>query len=137
MIAAVHAAYGLQAARCPKCREPALRERWGCDKPAAAPVYQSSCHACFGTTLDCETCGGHGKLMFDRCPSARASRFAREVVSLLGMVKDKGVLPAAGGYGDQPARLMSLIEVAWMEANRLEEAQRENDKERTRRAPGR
>jgi hypothetical protein len=118
----VHAAYGEQVAKCPKCRTPELRERWGCDKPAAVAVYARTCEACFGLDSGCTTCDGRGEVRRDRCPSSDADDVGRVVIRALHQLQN-GVLPIDGGWSEQSAKLMRLVDIAASERNKLQEAE--------------
>lgn len=120
MIAAAHNAWGRQNAKCPRCREPKLREQWGCDAPAKWPIFSSTCPACLGA--GCEECQQKGQVQHYRCPKSQSSGPAFEVIRLASAV-EAGFLPTAGGYGDQPSAIMRLIEIALHERAEIERAQ--------------
>ena len=125
MIAAAHNAWGRQNAKCPRCREPKLREQWGCDAPAKWPIFSSTCPACLGA--GCEECHNKGQVQHNRCPKSQSSDAASEIIRLASAV-EAGFLPTAGGYGDQPGRIMRLIEIALHERGEIERAQAQTEK---------
>lgn len=119
MIAAVHAALGTQTARCPACRRSAaLREEWGCDKPSGREVWSGTCTACLGA--GCDACAMRGTAPRERCPSSMTDDEGRAVMRALSAYRN-GVLPAEGGWGDQCARGMAMVDLAAMEAGRCQE----------------
>lgn len=112
----------MQPAKCPKCRTPELRERWGCDKAAAVSVYARTCESCFGLDSKCEACGGRGELLRDRCPSSDAGDIGRIVLRALSQYQN-GILPVDGGWADQSAKLMRLVDIAASERGKLQDAE--------------
>ena len=109
-------------AKCPKCRTPELRERWGCDKPAERAVYARTCEACFGLDSSCTACGGRGEVHRDRCPSSEAGDVGRVVIRAYNQLQNS-LLPVDGGWCEQSAKLMHLVEIAASERNKLLEAE--------------
>jgi hypothetical protein len=60
-----------------------------------------------------------GSTLHYRCPKASTSAFGQEVVRIAAAVQ-AGFLPTTGGYGDQPSRLMRLVEIALHERAQIE-----------------
>lgn len=62
-----------------------------------------------------------GSIQLDRCPASQTSTLGREVVRMAAAVS-AGFLPASGGYGNQPSRIMRLVEIALHEKGEIENA---------------
>lgn len=139
MRALVHLVYGEKVPDCTKCRgEERLRAQFGCDGPATSECYcrGRGCADCGGAgrlplivvEVSCQFCDGEGWAAPDvacthctrgnfplyRCPKklleahpsgvsiARAFTYAQHYES-------NGVLPAAGGMGDQTPGFLELL----------------------------
>jgi hypothetical protein len=72
----------------------------------------------------CEECKNRGQVQHYRCPKSQSSTAASEILRLAYAV-DAGFLPTGGGYGDQPSRIMRLIEIALHERAEIERANAE------------
>jgi hypothetical protein len=117
--------WGTQSAKCPKCREPQLRKQWGCDEAAAWPIYTQSCGSCCGA--GCADCQNRGSVAVNRCPFSQTGSYALEIARLASAV-EAGFLPTAGGYLDQPAAIMRLVELTLQEKARINGAEQANNK---------
>lgn len=113
---------GPQEAHCPKCREPALRERWGCDHDARMPVWKGTCEFCLGG--GCEKCDGAGERMHFRCPASLGGWEGRRVIERT-VAFDLGILPCVGGYEDQTYSGMQAISLARSEQGKIERSMME------------
>ena len=100
-----------------------MRKAWGCDAPSEAPVYTRTCMACQGASEACGECGGRGQVTRYRCPASESDQMGAIVVRTLANTQN-GILPAAGGWANQSAKLMRLVDLASGEKGRIEEAQR-------------
>lgn len=58
----------------------------------------------------------------DRCPSSDAGDLGRLVLRAWSNVQ-RGVMPVSGGYSEQPAKLMRLVDMAASERGKLMEAE--------------
>ncbi len=116
---------GLQAARCPNCREPALRKKWGCDSDAQMPVWCGTCPACLGG--GCEACGQSGQRYHMRCPSSMSGWEGRRVIERV-VAFENGILPGPGSYGEQMHTGMIAISLARSEQGRIERAMMESSR---------
>jgi hypothetical protein len=118
--AAALLAFGEVAARCPACMsDPALRERWGCDKDADMAIYAIECPRCDSGDPDCELCGGGGSYHVARCPSSQVDRSAVKIVEAYRWARE-GVLPDPGGLYQQPAELVRAFGLLDRERSRIE-----------------
>lgn len=109
--------------------------RWGCDAPAAEPVFFTTCPRCLGTAAEpdpyepmgsragepCTRCEGEGHVPRFRCPAAECDGWARlgEVLHDL----DLGVgYPNPGPRGRQPARLIQALRLWRLEVAAIRDA---------------
>jgi len=76
------------------------------------------CHACTESMQKVRGCNGLEEsreldgtdVEVDRCPVKAISAFARNVMSM-NVFYSRGFLPYAGGFLDQPAKLMDALEL--------------------------
>jgi hypothetical protein len=108
---------GTQTAKCPACREPSLRARWGCDADAENPSWEGTCEFCIGS--GCPECDGQGVRRRYRCPNSMSGPDG-QVALQFATAYDAGFLPSAGSYGEQGHKAMSLIGLVRMERSRIE-----------------
>jgi len=131
VIAAAHRVHRLDdgAPDCTVCRRPsraALRERWGCDRPAVSEVFRSTCTECHNTRDDCETCGGSGSQGWYRCPSSQTDDFGMMVAEVAENLTAWGEWPDGKPWQDQPNSLYEAVKLYRSEVGRIREAQRES-----------
>jgi len=118
---------------CSRCRRPeqeSSRIVWGCDEPAAEPVFSVGCSACDGGDPDCEACEGTGTVWHHQCPAAvikAAAPTGGAVAWLDALIRtyvqydSRNVLPVAGGYVDQSASFGRCVDLIDAERGRYEE----------------
>ena len=122
------------------------RIAWGCDAPAAGPVFEVTCSACSGAGYAegsdgaCAACNGSGLFKFDRCPSAALGETPLwERASLDHLLRSylqfdsRHVMPEVGGYSDQSAYWCTAVDLIDSERGRLD-ALLEDKQERERKA---
>lgn len=110
---------GIQAAKCPACREPALRERFGCDKKATNAVWTGTCEFCIGS--GCPECANTGERWRYRCPTSMTDDDGRRALEFACAI-EIGFLPDNGSYGHQVHSGMNAINLARMEKAKIERA---------------
>lgn len=82
----------------------------GCDEPIKDALYDITCVRCNGLYDDCELCDGTGRTPIHRCPSSHQTpNMARALRAYAWM--QKGVLPAAGAYGDQSPSFLAFVHI--------------------------
>ena len=128
---------------CTRCHGPGsdpLRVAWGCDKPAASPVFHIGCSACAGQDPDCEDCKGTGEIAMHRCPSALLDAEPDLSVGVGMLVRAyvqydaRHVLPCGKrGYMEHPATFTHGVEIIDSERARWERM-RDDARERERKA---
>ena len=69
----------------------------------------------------CADCANRGQVQNYRCPKSQTTEGALEVLRLAQAI-EAGFLPTGGGYGDQPSRIMRLVEIALHERAEIERA---------------
>lgn len=146
----MHAAFGLQTARCHACIRPEVRKSWGCDAPVNRSVFVSTCPACLGVRWTeegpreprpkwpfaptqgvirdwakpgpwpCTGCDGHGEVNWFRCPQASSDVAARELVQLWFAERD-GLPMLEGGKARQTRYTKLAFGLIGMEVARIEE----------------
>lgn len=114
---------GTQSAKCPACREPALRVKFGCDEKARWPVWTSTCPSCLGT--GCDVCEKAGELHYYRCPNSMTNDDGRRALEF-AMAYENGFLPDEGPYGRQVNSGMTLINLVRMERAKIQRAAQES-----------
>lgn len=98
-----------------------MRERWGCDAPARAAVFATSCPSCLGWDPKCAQCSGRGVIRHARCPSSQTDATARFVVQVYRELEN-GNQPFDGfGWANLPDSLVRMLRVVGLERNRIEE----------------
>lgn len=75
---------------------------------------------CLRTDLNCTHCGGTGEVMHFRCPSSMTDAEGRGAVRGFGAAS-YGIPPEVGGWAEQCARGVALIDVAAFEVARIRE----------------
>jgi len=106
---------------CSQCQgRDELRAAWGCDEPAAEPVFSVTCSACAGER--CEECNFTGEVAFHTCPSrALDSRpDILEAVRLYQAMSERHLLPRAGGLEDQACALGRVWQLVDDERGRID-----------------
>lgn len=102
---------------CTQCRKPwnaDLRVKWGCDAPTSAPQVKAMSCPCFRQDPSCRECGGSGKISIHRCPRALVQEVHYEVCRAVTHL-EVGILPAAGGWGDQSASMVQAMKLVLSE----------------------
>jgi hypothetical protein len=109
----------------------AHRQGWGCDAESARPqqdniarVINAPCAECGGHgRAGCSGCDGSGLVALRRCPVSYL-REKPDTVAYLNyfnsVFSSKGLLPAAGGFLDQPAQWCEAMQHLQSEQNRIE-----------------
>lgn len=135
---AAHLVFGEDMPSCPACVRGGeiLRDRWGCDRKAPAPVYATTCPRCAGFDEGCpepdideETgensggCGGSGEAWQYRCPSSQVRADVWDVVRSYSLI-ESGMLPDEGGFYDQSAAFVDAVSVIGGERAKIEEERR-------------
>lgn len=110
---------GTQAAKCPACREPQLRDRFGCDKAAKMPSWIGTCEFCIGR--GCDQCANTGDRVHFRCPASMTSDDGRRALEF-ACAMELGFLPDEGPYGHQCHSGMNCINLVRMEKAKIERA---------------
>lgn len=106
---------------CSRCTRPdseKLRKLWGCDEPAARPVWDSTCPRCSGSDGNCPRCEGKGEVSYDRCPSSmvreRGVGMEKQIDLLMRSYSHydrRNVLPVVGGWLDQSRSYLACIDL--------------------------
>lgn len=117
---------GTQPAKCPACKEPQLRERFGCDKVARNPVWAGTCEFCIGSGFGargeaCKECEGTGERYRYRCPASMTSDDGRRALEF-ACAMELGFLPSEGPYGRQVHSGMNCVNLVRMEKAKIERA---------------
>jgi hypothetical protein len=129
ILAAAHLSYNpTLEPSCRVCRlagSGELRERWGCDGPAARPVFTTSCPRCFGFSggQECPRCGGLGEVTYTRCPAVVADD-AGPAMRAYSDCKAGYGMPAPGGLAEQAGAFADAVLLIDMERGRID-AERE------------
>jgi hypothetical protein len=84
------------------------------------PVYVRTCEVCLGHDPECVACEGKGESLRYRCPQSESGEVGHLVVRAAAQWQN-GVLPAAGGWANQCAKLARLVDVASSERGKIEE----------------
>lgn len=110
---------------CELCHDPERRKQWGCDAPAAEPVFWiEPCHVCGGRQADCSQCQGQNRVPMFRCPNVLATD--REIDCLVAASQvEHGVLPDPGGWQDQAATFVAAYAIARREIGYWQDKHRE------------
>jgi len=102
------------------CKDPKVRERWGCDHDAEPAGYTVHCWYCDGRGVGCEHCEGAGRLPVPRCPTR-----CRTPDVLLALEawrwRQDGFLPGAGTWLDQTDQFLDVCRILDVEHARLTE----------------
>jgi hypothetical protein len=115
---------GSLAPSCRVCRRPGaeeLRERWGCDRPAAQTVFRTSCPRCLGANSMCDRCGGSGEVDHRRCPASMIDDDVAEIAWAHQWLERAHVLPVAGGLLDQHPRFIRAVALIDQEHGKIED----------------
>ena len=128
---------------CDLCMDPAnagLREEWGCDSDAQAPVFTTSCWLCEGRRfLDvrepCPECMVDGEPTGEwerlRCPNRSLKPLVAGLSREFQLAYDRGIFPGDRGPLGQPTLWDSLFRLYAGERNRLaKERAQERDTKR-------
>lgn len=75
------------------------------------------CVTCDGK--GCDTCEGRGYLGIDGCPYAAVSEDVDEMMVVAQLFK-QGITPVAGGYLDQPTKVIDACQLIWAELSAWE-----------------
>ena len=129
MRAAAQLAFSDTEARCPKCRKQGseyFRTLWGCDQPAAAPVFARTCPRCNGYALECDLCGGTGVEQVRRCAPSQIDAQTAEVFQAYSML-DRGFMPQEGGSREQSAIFMDAVQIIDAERNSIDSDRRDTE----------
>ena len=119
-------AYGEKIPDCTRCKKSEeLREEYGCDAPARAPVFYVTCSTCWGS--GCAACE-EGSFPLHRCPGKLVE--GRSDVQRTFWHLQQEELPSAGGLADQAgtfleARRIYQHERGVIDRERAEKEERE------------
>lgn len=95
------------------------------------------CPFCYGRREDCEHCSGTDKVPIFRCPNQLVKRAHLDYVTACVMT-ERGILPDAGGWQDQPATFLAAFPIVMDEVRRWREiARKKAEADAARRRRGR
>lgn len=104
------------------------RTRWGCDTEQSDEDWQESgalalepCIFCDGRDDNCPDCEGTNQIPIKRCPWKLIEPGHRQLVQLVNLVQF-GLLPAPGGWLDQPAVFTQAWDLVMAEKGRIDAA---------------